>query len=277
MQQYIEEEITLAELSERFFLNNDFDTPCSYNIEDLGIEVLTLDSDGNEVYKTILNFLVKESVSNYYTDGKLKGTSNHRIIEDSKEIHLSDHKDFYQVQEPMKVVDIEVAELHSYLANGRLNHNTTAGGKAVAFHSSVRLRLKSVGQIKLKVEGRDEVLGMTTRCQVIKNRMGPPLRSVDYDIYFDSGIDDYGSWLVMMKNYGLVSQAGAWYTWVNPDTAEVVKFQSKDFQSKLIEDLEMKEQVYKAICDKYILNYRAGEDFGVDDIELQTDFDGEES
>jgi len=154
---------------------------------------------------------------------------------------------------------------------------TTAGGKAVAFHSSVRLRLKSVGQIKLKVEGRDEILGMQTRCQVIKNRMGPPLRSVDYDIYFDSGIDDYGSWLEVMKNYNLVTQAGAWYTWVNPDTAEVVKFQSKEFESKLLANEEMKEEVYKAICDKYILNYKAGTDFGKDDIEVSTEFENEES
>lgn len=154
---------------------------------------------------------------------------------------------------------------------------TTAGGKAVAFHSSVRLRLKSVGQIKLKVEGRDEILGMQTRCQVIKNRMGPPLRSVDYDIYFDSGIDDYGSWLEVMKNYNLVTQAGAWYTWVNPDTAEVVKFQSKEFESKLLANEEMKNEVYKAICDKYILNYKAGTDFGKDDIEVSTEFENEES
>jgi recombination protein RecA len=154
---------------------------------------------------------------------------------------------------------------------------TTAGGKAVAFHSSVRLRLKSVGQIKLKVEGRDEILGMQTRCQVIKNRMGPPLRSVDYDIYFDSGIDDYGSWLEVMKNYNLVTQAGAWYTWVNPDTAEVVKFQSKEFESKLLANEEMKEEVYKAICDKYILNYKAGTDFGKDDIQISTEFENEES
>jgi len=154
---------------------------------------------------------------------------------------------------------------------------TTAGGKAVAFHSSVRLRLKSVGQIKLKVEGRDEILGMQTRCQVIKNRMGPPLRSVDYDIYFDSGIDDYGSWLEVMKNYNLVTQAGAWYTWINPDTAEVVKFQSKEFESKLLANEEMKEEVYKAICDKYILNYKAGTDFGKDDIEVSTEFENEES
>ena len=154
---------------------------------------------------------------------------------------------------------------------------TTSGGKAIAFHSSVRLRLKSVGQIKLKVDGRDEILGITTRAQVVKNRMGPPLRSVDYDIYFDSGIDDFGSWLTMLKNYNLVTQAGAWYTYTNTDTGEVVKFQSKDFKSKIIDDPEMKEQVYRTICEKYILNYKAGEDFGVDDIQVETEFEGEES
>ena len=155
---------------------------------------------------------------------------------------------------------------------------TTSGGKAIAFHSSVRLRLKSVGQIKLKgTSGKDEILGMTTRAQVIKNRMGPPLRSVDYDIYFDSGIDDFGSWLTMMKDYGLISQAGAWYTYTDTETGEIIKFQSKDFREKIINNAEIKARVYQLLCDKYILNYRAGEDFGVDDIEIQTDFDGEES
>jgi recombination protein RecA len=155
---------------------------------------------------------------------------------------------------------------------------TTSGGKAIAFHSSVRLRLKSVGQIKLKgTSGKDEILGMSTRAQVIKNRMGPPLRSIDYDIYFDSGIDDFGSWLTMMKDYGLVSQGGAWYTYTDTETGEIIKFQSKDFQEKIINNPELKARIYQLLCDKYILNYRAGEDFGVDDIEIQTDFDGEES
>ena len=156
---------------------------------------------------------------------------------------------------------------------------TTSGGKAIAFHSSVRLRLKSVGQIKLakSVDAPEAVVGITTRAQVVKNRMGPPLRMVDYDIYFDSGIDDFGSWLTMMKNFGLVSQAGAWYTYTNTDTGEIIKFQSKDFKSKLMTDPEMKAQVYKTICEKYILNYKAGEDFGIDDIQVQTDFQGEES
>ena len=81
----------------------------------------------------------------------------------------------------------------------------------------------------------------------------------------------------MLKNYNLVTQAGAWYTYTNTDTGEIVKFQSKDFKSKLIDDPEMKEQVYKTICEKYILNYKAGDDFGIDDIKVETEFDGEES
>lgn len=276
--QYIEEEITLAELSERFLLNNDFKTPGVYDMEDLDIEVLTIDSNGNEVYKQILNFVVKESVDEYYSDGQLNGTSHHRVIENGQDIHLKDHPDFKAIKSPMDVVDIEVADLHSYLANGRLNHNTTSGGKAIAFHSSVRLRLKSIGQIKLKLDnGREEIMGMSTRAQVIKNRLGPPLRSVDYDIYFDSGIDDFGSWLTMLKNMGLVTQGGAWYTYTNTVTGEIIKFLSKDFKSKLIDDPEMKKNVYENICNNYILNYRSGEDFGVDDIEIQTEFEGEES
>ena len=156
---------------------------------------------------------------------------------------------------------------------------TTSGGKAIAFHASVRLRLKSVGQIKIakSADQPEAVIGATTRAQVVKNRMGPPLRTVDYDIYYDSGIDDFGSWLTMMKNFNLVTQAGAWYTYTNTDTGEIIKFQSKDFKSKLMDDPEMKAQVYKTICEKYILNYKAGEDFGIDDIQVQTDFEGEES
>jgi len=154
---------------------------------------------------------------------------------------------------------------------------TTSGGKAIAFHSSVRLRLKSVGQIKVSKDGRDEILGIKTRAQVIKNRMGPPLRMVDYDIYFESGIDDYGSWLEMLKSFNLVTQAGAWYTYTNTETGEIIKFQSKDFESKIMDNVELKNHIYEEICSKYILKYKAGEDFGIDDVTIDTDFEGEES
>ena len=138
---------------------------------------------------------------------------------------------------------------------------TTSGGKALPFHSSVRLRLKSIGQIKVK----DSVVGIKTRVTVVKNRMGPPLRSIDYDIYFESGIDNYGGWLSVMKDYKMVSQAGAWYTYedVDPATGEVlseIKFQSKDFIEKVISDPEKEQRLYDRICESYIFKYHAGVD-----------------
>ena len=153
---------------------------------------------------------------------------------------------------------------------------TTSGGKAIPFHSSVRLRLKSVGQIKVKKDGVDQTVGIKTRCQVIKNRMGPPLKTIDYDIYFESGIDDFGGWLNVMKQFKLVSTAGAWYTYKKSDGTDV-KFLSKDFQGKLEADPELKDEIYKAICDAYILTYKPGDNIGIDDVEIEEEFVNEES
>jgi len=150
---------------------------------------------------------------------------------------------------------------------------TTSGGKAIAFHSSCRIRLKQMGQLKSKIGGVDQVVGIKTRAQVIKNRMGPPLRSVDYDIYFDSGIDNYGSWLQMMKTYNLVKQSGAWYTYVDKETGEEIKFQAKNFEDILIERPEIKESIYNQICDAYIMSYKeSSAGSNIDNIEV-TDFD----
>ena len=153
---------------------------------------------------------------------------------------------------------------------------TTSGGKAIPFHSSVRLRLKSVGQIKVKKDGVDQTVGIKTRCQVIKNRMGPPLKTIDYDIYFESGIDNFGGWLNVMKQHKLVSIAGAWYTYTKADGTEV-KFLSKDFKGKLDADPGLKDEIYKGICDAYILTYKPGDNIGIDDVEIDEDFVGEES
>ena len=144
---------------------------------------------------------------------------------------------------------------------------TTSGGKAIPFHASVRLRLKSVGQIKVK----DNIIGIKTRAQVIKNRMGPPLKSVDYDIYFESGIDDFGGFLNIMKDYNIVKQAGAWYTYVNKSTAEEIKFQSKDFEGIVQNNPELYDMIYKEICEAYILKYNPGINIGIDDIEISSD------
>ncbi len=137
---------------------------------------------------------------------------------------------------------------------------TTSGGKALGFHSSCRLRMKKMGKLNSKVGGVEQTVGIKTRVQVIKNRMGPPLRSVDFEIYFDRGIDRYGSWLNTMKTYKLVKQGGAWYTWVDKSSGEEIKFQAKTFEDLLETRPEVKEQMYKQICDAYILGYKEASD-----------------
>lgn len=150
---------------------------------------------------------------------------------------------------------------------------TTSGGKALAFHASVRLRLKNVGQIKAKVNGQDKIVGMSVRAQIIKNRMGPPLRTADFDIFFDRGIDNYGSWIQVMKDNKLVKQGGAWYEYVDTVTGEITKFQSKDFVKIMTDNPELRDQIYKRICEATILQYKT-DNSASEDFEIDTSGDG---
>lgn len=157
---------------------------------------------------------------------------------------------------------------------------TTSGGKALGFHSSVRLRLKKKNSITLTTNGIKTIVGVQTQAQVIKNRLGPPLKTVEYDIYFDSGIDDYGSWLEILKKYSIASTSGAWYSYefIDKETADIetVKFQSKDFRKLLDSRPELKDDIYNQICDKFIMKYKINEDYGIDDVVLEGEFISED-
>ena len=143
---------------------------------------------------------------------------------------------------------------------------TTSGGKALPFHSSTRIRLKNVGQIK---DTKKNTIGIKIRAQVIKNRLGPPLRSADFSLYFDKGIDDFGSWLEVLKGHKLIKQAGAWYTLEDQDGKEH-KFQSKDFGS-LMADEDTQKYIYEKICEASILRYDSGK-LGIDDVTTSDEF-----
>ena len=146
---------------------------------------------------------------------------------------------------------------------------TTSGGKALQFHASVRLRLKPKGQIK---QG-DRIVGVKVQCVVVKNRLGPPKRSMEFDIFFDRGIDNYGSWLRVLKEHKLIKQAGAWYTLTDEETGEVHKFQAKDF-ADLLKDENLKKQLYDKICDVMVLEYEVDTSdpstLTIDDSEIQS-------
>jgi recombination protein RecA len=143
---------------------------------------------------------------------------------------------------------------------------TAPGGKSIPFHASVRIRLSSIGAIKVKVDGHEEIVGSRVKAKLVKNRCGPPLRECEYEVYFDSGIDDYSSWLTTMKDYKLVDQAGAWYSWTNKETGEVIKFQSKDFVEKIMNHPKLKEMIYDEIAEKVIMKYQQLDSARIDEV-----------
>ena len=146
---------------------------------------------------------------------------------------------------------------------------TTSGGKALPFHASTRIRLKNMGQIK---DSKKNTIGMKCRAQIVKNRLGPPLRHADYDMYFDRGIDNYGAWLTVLKEHKLVKVGGAWYTLVDEKGKEY-KFQSKDWEDLITQNDELRNYLYQLICDKVILKYQ--EKLGIDDVEFTDEVIGD--
>ena len=117
---------------------------------------------------------------------------------------------------------------------------TTSGGKAIGFHASVRVRLA----VTKKIKQGTNVIGVTIKAKIIKNRIGPPHREAEFDVYFDRGIDDYQSWMKVLKEMKVI-----------PTSAQRTKF-----IKEVEDDPALKDEYYRKICEHVIMSYRRTDD-----------------
>ena len=139
---------------------------------------------------------------------------------------------------------------------------TTPGGRALKFYSSVRIDVRRTGSIK---DG-DVAVGNRTRARVVKNKIAPPFRDAEFDIMFDRGISYEGDLLDLGVNEDVVNKSGAWYNYGETRLGQG-RENSKQF---LVENPELSEEIrYKVLKAKGLLNVQEeeGEAFDEDPVE----------
>ncbi|MFD0850307.1 recombinase RecA [Sphingosinicella xenopeptidilytica] len=121
------------------------------------------------------------------------------------------------------------------------NPETTTGGNALKFYASVRLDIRRTGQIK----DRDEIVGNATRVKVVKNKVAPPFKQVEFDIMYGEGVSKVGEILDLGVKIGIVEKSGAWFS---HDSTRIG--QGRENAKQFLRDNpEMREKIEKAIRD----------------------------
>ena len=112
----------------------------------------------------------------------------------------------------MRRFDLEIEGNHTYMVDGVIVHNspeTTTGGRALKFYSTLRLDIRRVTQIK---DG-ENVVGNRTKVKVVKNKVAPPFREAEFDIVYGEGISRLGELIDIGVEHKIVDKAGAWFSY----------------------------------------------------------------
>jgi recombination protein RecA len=119
------------------------------------------------------------------------------------------------------------------------NPETTSGGNALKFYSSVRLDIRRIGALK---DG-DEVVGNRTRVKVVKNKVAPPFRQAEFDILYNQGISIEGDLLDLGVDAGIVEKSGAWYSY----DGERIGQGRENVRRFLLENPDIRERLADAV------------------------------
>jgi recombination protein RecA len=136
---------------------------------------------------------------------------------------------------------------------------TTPGGRALKFYSSVRLDVRRIETLK---DGTDAV-GNRVRVKVVKNKVAPPFRQAEFDIIYGEGISKEGSLIDVGVEEGIVRKAGAWYTYEGEQLGQG-KEKARMF---LKENVDIALEIEKRVKDKLGVNPLAADEVPLDDVE----------
>lgn len=144
-----------------------------------------------------------------------------------------------------KTAVIFVNQLRSKIGIIFGNPETTTGGNALKFYASLRLDIRRIAAIK---DGTD-VVGNRTKVKIVKSKVAPPFKEVEFDILYNEGISKTGDLLDFAVNLGIVRKSGAWFTF-NEE-----RFQGREqFRQKLVENPELNSKLEMEVKNKLGIN-----------------------
>ncbi len=126
------------------------------------------------------------------------------------------------------------------------NPETTTGGNALKFYASQRIDIRRIGAIK----NGDQVVGNRTRVKVVKNKVAPPFREVEFDILYGQGISREGDILDLAVNENIVEKSGAWFSY----EGERIGQGRENSKQYLVEHPELLERIEAKVLEKYNIN-----------------------
>ena len=127
------------------------------------------------------------------------------------------------------------------------NPETTTGGNALKFYASVRLDIRRIGQIK---ESADNITGNRTKVKVVKNKMAPPFKVIEFDIMYGEGISKIGEIIDLGVELGVINKAGSWFSYNGTklgqgrDSVKTIFLDNPDMQDEI--ELKIRQKVQAA-------------------------------
>lgn len=202
-----------------------------YDVSDKDIKIKCFNHEKDEIeFKKILGLIRKEDTNIYHLVTKsgdilLRCSGAHRIYDYDKKkyCHVEDIEsgkalskngetiEFFakKTKEIEAIVDMEVEDNANYFTNGILSHNTTPGGKALKFYTSIRLKISKIGNLDEGTGVNKERVGINVRVECVKNKTAPPFKREEGVIIFGKGFDNESARIEALVKSGIVERRGA--------------------------------------------------------------------